>query len=223
MQNIMRTSFTRRTAIGALASAGVWQGIASAQQGAAVAGQLTEAQRYMLTSLPVNDWMAIGSTSAADVRAKLQSITNSTRGAMLDVGVSDLTGGESFTIASPGPLLGDKWLRVLSLIFSRSRELELVTFMFMRRGNNLNVEEIVNRITQKLQPYAPPILIAGTDEEASDKYYLFDIGRFVVEISVPQYGSLIPVYFTTKKTHKIMRVADNTYDKFKPYLEKTAG
>ncbi|AVO43447.1 hypothetical protein [Simplicispira suum] len=213
-------ALTRRRALCVLASAAYGPVHALAENAQPRKKQLTEDERYLLPALTVNNWLAIDQTSLSDVQSNVQSIVANTRGATLHTGPSEITHGEALTMSSVAPLLGDPWLRVLSIAFNPKNKLELVIFMFQRKPNDANVETIINRLTKKLEFLAPPILIAGTDEEAADRYYIFDIGKFVVELSIPQYSSLIPVYFTTKATHKTMRTADGTYDKFSNYLEK---
>lgn len=219
----MHKVLTRRGAVMTMAATGLYVTQALAKGEQAPEKQLTPAQRYLLASLPVNDWLELRQTTLSDVRGRVQSIVASTRGASFNGGPSEITNGEAMTVSAITSLLGDPWLRVFSLVFDPKGVLELVIFMFQRKDGDRNVPEIINRLIRKLEPYAPPILIAGTDDEATDKYYLYDIGNFVVEMSIPQYSSLIPVYFTTKATHKIMRTADRTYNKFQPYLEKPAG
>lgn len=221
-----RLAFVGRRAIlasGVLASVSVISSRALSQTNATL-GQLTEAQRKMLTSLPVTSWLSVCQTTTAQVQANLQRIVNQHPGIIPNWGQSEITGGPSVTISSAvgHGLLDEKGLRIFSLIFDPSNRLELVTFMFDRGWAEANVDPLVKRITRQFSRYATPAILMDNDSEASDKYFVFDIGKFVIEIAVPQFGTFIPVYFTTKDTHRRMRIADSTYEIFKRYFERSA-
>ncbi len=225
MQKENNLVLTRRTALAIVTGVVVPCLPAFAQTGDTkkATGQLTEAQRYMLTSLPVLPWLSIKETTVSSVQAQVQAIVTSHPGIIQQWSDSEITGGPSLPVNSlvGDGLLGEKGLRIFSLHFDSSRRLELVIFMVERSWNEKNVAPLIERVTKRYARYASPILIANGHEEATDKYLVYDIGRFVIEIGLPQYSTFVPVYFTTKKTHKMMRQTDNTYNQFEPYLEKT--
>ncbi len=192
------------------------------QQGAKPPGRLNDAQKMAMTSLPVMPWLSIKQTHITSAQAKAQVIASSTPGVLNQQADSEITGGASITLAlgAGNGLLGEKGFRILSMAFTPTGTLELVTFMFDRGWQDANIQPLLERVKRKYEIYADPELVMDGESEASDRYYIFDIGRFVIELSVPQHGSFIPVYFTTKETYRRMRMADSTYPLFEPILEK---
>ena len=183
---------------------------------------MNEAQRQMLTTLPVFPWLVLQQSTTSSIQSNVQALVNSVQGITHTWGGSEITGGETLNINKVlgEGLLGEKDLRILSISFSPSRKLELVTFMVDRGWKNANVQPLIDRISARYAMYASPVKIMDGQSEATDQYFVFDIGRFVIEIAVPQHGTFIPVYFTTKEIHRKMRITDNTYDLFKEHLEK---
>lgn len=192
------------------------------QQGTKPPGRLNDAQKMAMTSLPVMPWLSIKQTHITSAQAKAQTIASSAPGTMNEQSDSIVTGGAAITLAlgtSKG-LFGEKGFRIMSMAFNPGRTLELVTFMFDRGWNDENIKPLLERVKRKYEIYADPELVMDGESEASDRYYIFDIGRFVVELAVPQYGTFIPVYFTTKDTYRRMRMADSTYHLFAPIIDK---
>ena len=183
---------------------------------------MNEAQRQMLTTLPVFPWLILQETTISNIQNNVQRLVNSEPGITHAWGDSAITGGDVLNVNKSlgGGLLGETDLRILSIAFNPSRKLELVTFMVDRGWKNRNVQPLIDKITERYATYASPVKIMDGKSEATDQYFVFDIGRFVIEIAVPQHGSFVPVYFTTKNTHRKMRVMDNTYDLFQAHLEK---
>lgn len=91
--------------------------------------------------------------------------------------------------------------------------------MFDRGWKDKNVDGILEHLTAKYRLYNSPVKVMEGQSEATDRYYVFDIGRFIVEYAVPQQGTFTPVYFATKQVHRTMRRADRTEDVFKRFYE----
>lgn len=216
------TSTLRRSILGA----GLFaiSGIQAKAQGVRAAGisQLTEAQRQMLTSLPVTPWLSLRESTISSVQQKLQQIIDARPGIVPQWGDSQITGGALVTVSSVAGagLLGEKGLRIFSLNFDLSQKLELVIFMFERGFGGANIGITLDRVARRFSKYASPIKIMDNTSEAADKYYIFDIGRFVIEVAIPQFGTFVTVNFSSKDTHKKMRIADSSYDLFMPVLER---
>ncbi|KLR58999.1 hypothetical protein OX89_04225 [Diaphorobacter sp. J5-51] len=184
--------------------------------------QMNEMQRQMLTSLPVFPWLSLLESTPTKIQSHVQTLITSAPGILHAWSDSGVTGGDALNISKPlgSGLLGEQDLKILSMAFNASRKLELVTFMVDRGWKNANAQPLVNRITSRYSMYASPVRIMDGESEATDQYFLFDIGKFVIEIAVPQHGSFLPVYFTTKEIHKKIRTMDGTYDIFRESLEK---
>lgn len=182
---------------------------------------MNKAQKMMITTLPVTPWLELKKSTPREVRAKLQEIVSSLNGASFDADVSSVTNGESLTINRPvGSLLQEeKDLQIISLHFDPHGKLELAMFVFNKGWEEKNIVHIRERLDAKYTQYERGRWVKDTESDNLDRYYIFDIGRFVVELSVPQGGSFLTVNFTTKEIHKKMRSADGTYEIFQPLLD----
>lgn len=183
--------------------------------------KMNEAQKKLLTTLDVTPWMIIRQSSSREVKAEMQKIVSMSNGVNFDSDTSGLTGGVSMTASKPvGDLLSnEKGLQIISLHFDPRDKLELVMFVFQRGWQDENVEKIKKKLDSKYSQYETGKWVNDQESDALDKYYIFDIGNFVVEFSVPQHGTFLTVSFTTKETHKKMHLADATYEIFEPIFE----
>ena len=177
----------------------------------------------MLQSLPVLPWLELGETTLNQVRPIAESMINSNPGKVL-VSYADSaeTGGTfmSFATASKSGLLDDPTLQIFRIDFDERDRAQMLVMMFDRGWKDKNVQPILERITRKLAPYTAPIPLTDADSEATDKTYLYDIGKFAVELRVPQFGSYVTATFTTKVLLRKLRTLDRSIEMFKSYLDE---
>ena len=183
------------------------------------------AGKHLVASIPVLPWLSIGQTTENDVRGPVQSLMNAKPRPWFRDGASEITGGRYMSISSLAGrgVAGEEGLKILTMVFDTARRAQLAIMTVDKGWNGANVEPLIARMTARYRSYAQPVRIRDGDSEATDLYIFFDIGRFCIEIAIPQHGSYASVHFTTKAIHKLIRTADGTFDLFVPYLEKTSS
>jgi len=172
--------------------------------------------KFTLQTLPVFRWLVIGESTTHSVLPKLQqknllieqdTFAYDPQGVLINA--SKLLG--------PG-IEGDTGLRIMSLGFGKDRRLESVTMLVERGWKDKNVGPLCDRMQARYGAHAHPMVIQDGRGEATDTYTLYDLGRFVVEVAVPQNGSFASVIFATKDLYKKMKRADRTDELLLPRL-----
>lgn len=188
--------------------------------GLPVLAAVRKTPKELIASVPVFPWLNIGQTTLQNAQGPIQAMLSSSPPPLFREGPSEITGGSFMTVSSlhGSGMLGETGLRVLTIVFDKNKCAQLAIFVVDRGWNNANTQPLLNRIAERYSSYAEPVRIQDAQSDATDVYYFFDLGRFVIEISVPQFGDFLQVVFTTKEIHAQMRMADRTYDLFKPYL-----
>lgn len=197
-------------------------GLASMLLPTLVSGQTRRMPKDLIPSIPVFSWLNIGETTMAGVRGPIQSIRHQSPGSWYNEGSSEITGGTFMTVSdlnSQG-MLGEDGLKVLTVVFDVMRKAQLAIFLVERGWNDARVKPLINRITKRYASMGEPVRVDDGASEASDYYVIFDLGRFIIEISIPQHGTFLSVYFTTKEIHERLRMADGTHHIFAPYLSR---
>lgn len=208
-----RQGVSRRDLLVLVGALGLMPAVSQAQNPAA---------RHLVGALPVFPWLKIGQTTVNEVRGPVQSMMNASPKPWFRQGASEITGGTFMSISTmAGRGIADEdGLRILTMVFDPSQRAQLAIFVVDKGWNNANVQPLINRITSRYASFAAPVRIQDGESEATDAYYLFDIGRYVIEIAIPQHGTNATVYFATKELHRKVRMADRTYDLFKSHLER---
>lgn len=208
-------TLSRRAAIYAIAAAGI-PALASAQP--------KRTPKELIASVPVLPWLTVGVSTLASVQGPVQSMLSvePPRPWFRD-GPSEITGGSFMNISqlNGSGMVGEQGLRILTIVFDPQKVVQLVMFSVERGWQDANIKPLINRITSRYLHLADPVLIRDGESEATDYFVFFDLGRFVVEIMVPQHGTFLTVNFTTKEINQRMRTADGTFHLFKPYLDQS--
>lgn len=86
---------------------------------AQVKGQMNEAQRQMLTELPVTDWLSVLGSTTTSIQSHVQAILGEHPGTIHQWYDAPITGGQGLNInRSVGPgLMGVNNLKIMSLNF----------------------------------------------------------------------------------------------------------
>ena len=187
---------------------------------------MSELQKMMITALPVLPWLSLGETRQSEVRAPLQQLISSHQGyVMVTDGTSVETGGSFINLAtsSKAGLMGIAGCQMLNLDFDGSGKAQLVSLSVDRGWRDKNVAPLVSSLTQRYASITTPVTIRDSESEATDATVLFDIGRFIVEVQLPQHGTLVTVNFTTKALLTRLRIADGTFKTLAPYLRQPSG
>lgn len=187
---------------------------------------MSELQKMMITALPVLPWLTLGETRQSDIRAPLQQLISSHQGyIMVTDGTSVETGGSFINLAtsSKAGLMGIPGCQMLNLDFDGSGKAQLVSLSVDRGWRNKNVAPLISSLTQRYASITGPVTIRDGESEATDATVLYDIGRFIVEVQLPQHGTLVTVNFTTKALLTRLRIADGTFSTLAPYLRQTSG
>jgi|GEM_PF-3603826 len=175
-----------------------------------------EMNKLAIKSLPVFAWLVVGESTSTAVLPKLQQ-----GNLILQEGVFAYDPqGKLINASKPGGpgIEGETGLRIISLGFGKDRRLESVTMMIERGWKDKNVPSLVDRMTTRYGVKAKPMIIRDERGDSADIYMLFDLGRFVVEVSVPEQGSFVTVIFTTRDLYEKMKKADRTDDLLLPHL-----
>lgn len=209
---IARTGQTRRQISVALLT-GWWALTAGAQS--------KRIPKELIPSIPVFPWLKVGETTYDAAKVVYQRmLTSSSPRPWFREGGSEITGGTYMTISelSSKGMLGELGLKVITTVFDVRKKTQMVIFLLDRGWNDANVGPLIARMEERYAQYADPIRIQDDRGESSDYYIIFNMGRFIVEISIPQHGTFLSVHFTTKELHSRIRAADGTYELFAKYL-----
>jgi len=181
--------------------------------------------KQLVASIPVFPWLLIGQTTLSEMRGPVQALLNANPRPWYRDGASEITGGTYMTISTlaGNGVANEDGVRIFTTVFDKNQRAQLAIFVVDKGWNDVNVQPLLKRMTARYASYASPVRIQDGDSEATDYYYYFDIGRFCIEIAIPQHGTNATVYFTTKEIHRQLRMADRTYDLFKPYLEQSGN
>ena len=175
-------------------------------------GQLN---KLAVRALPVMPWLVVGVTKANMVAAKVQN-----QKLMVVNGTFAHTGGPLINLASPidDVFPGETGLRLVSMGFEQDQKLAAVTFLVERGCRDKDLEPLIRRIAARYSAYAAPIRVGDNRGDNGDWYVLFDLGRFTVEIAVPEDSKRARVVFATREIYESMRHADGTADLLLPKL-----
>lgn len=210
----LKSTLNRRAVLCTIAAAGI-PALASATP--------KKIPKELIASVPVLPWLTVGVSTQSSIRGPIQSmLSGEPPKPWFREGPSEITGGSYMNISrlAGNGMLGETGLRILTIVFDTQKVAQLVIFSVERGWQDANIKPLINRITSRYLHMADPVIIRDGESEATDYFVFFDMGRFVVEIMVPQHGTFLTVNFTTKEIHKRMRLADGTYQLFKPYLEQ---
>ncbi|BCU08452.1 hypothetical protein [Allochromatium tepidum] len=178
-----------------------------------------ELYKHALTSLPVlPSGVSLGTSTPRSVRPDLQRLIDG--GAILSEGVSAYTSGALMNVAQTygDGLAGELGLRLMSLNFGRDQTLALVFFMVQRGWQDQNVEPLIDRLVERYGPYTSPIFVQDGRGENSDRYVLFNLERFIVEIAIPENGSFSQVTLATREVYEMIKKQEGTADLLFPWL-----
>lgn len=181
------------------------------------------ARNQFIQSLPVLPWSSVDETMFSDVQAPIQAMKNQYGGALLvSSGPSAETGGTFINLSSiaKGGLLNEPGLQFITLDFNESRRLQMVTLRFDRGWNDKNIAPLLERMSRRYGNLATPTVLGDPESEARDRVVLFEIGKFVVEVRLPQHGTYVSSTFTSKAILKRLRSIDGTLEIYKNYLDR---
>lgn len=169
----------------------------------------------LLGALPVFDWLVVGQSTTRSVKPGLENLN----GALVD-GTFAYTGGRLYNVASltHSGIEGEGGLRMMSLGFDRARILASVQLIVERGFREEHVESFVSRWSQRYRAYAEPIVLSDPRGDSLDRYVLFDLGRYVAEIRIPQFGTFFQATYATREVYEEMKKADGTGEFLVPLL-----
>jgi hypothetical protein len=181
-----------------------------------------EANKLKIRGVPVFKWLVVGVTPFSEVQRELGGMSGIS---ILSQGESAVTRGQLLNfgekpIRMESGLFGEPGLRLASLGFARGgqRVIEHVEWMVDRGPQQKFVEPMIRRLSTRYQDYASPIKVIDGRGDAEDVYYLWDLGRFVVEAGISDSGSFMNVVFAKRENYKTIRQANGTADLLLPYL-----
>lgn len=165
--------------------------------------------------LPVMPWLIVGSSKLNQVSARLEQMK-----VVSISGVFAHTGGPLINAVHPiGDLFpGEEGLRIASLGFEKDNHLVSVVFVVERGFQSKNIEPLIRRMESRYSSMAQPIRVGDDRGDNKDRYVLFDLGRYTVEILIPQHGQRARVIFATREIYEEMKRADRTGDLLLPRL-----
>ena len=181
------------------------------------------ARNNFVQSIPVLPWLKLAETTVHEVRTPIQQLKNQYQGALLiQEGTSAETGGMfiNLSMALPQGMLNEPGLQMLTLDFDERKILQMVVFRVNRGWMDRNLTPLVERMTGRYRNLAEPDFLGDPDSEATDKTLLFDIGRFAIEVRLPQHGTYATATFTTKTILKRLRTVDSTIQIFGDILDR---
>lgn len=181
------------------------------------------ARNNFVQSIPVLPWLKLAETTVHEVRTPIQQLKNQYQGALLiQEGTSAETGGMfiNLSMALPQGMLNEPGLQMLTLDFDERKILQMVVFRINRGWKDRNLTPLVERMTGRYRNLAEPDFLGDPDSEATDKTLLFDIGRFAIEVRLPQHGTYATATFTTKTILKRLRTVDSTIHIFGDMLDR---
>lgn len=181
------------------------------------------ARNNFVQSIPVLPWLKLAETTVHEVRTPIQQLKNQYQGALLiQEGTSAETGGMfiNLSMALPQGMLNEPGLQMLTLDFDERKILQMVVFRINRGWKDRNLTPLVERMTGRYRNLAEPDFLGDPDSEATDKTLLFDIGRFAIEVRLPQHGTYATATFTTKTILKRLRTVDSTIHIFGDILDR---
>ena len=176
----------------------------------------TEAQiarNSFVQGIPVLPWLILGETTQQQVRPQIQQLKTQYQGMLLvSDGVSVETGGYFINLATaiPQGMLNEQGLQMVTLDFDAQQKLQLVVFRVNRGWNDKNLSPFVERMKRRYSNLANPDYLVDPLSEATDKVIIFDIGKFVIELQLPQHGTYATGTFTTKGILNKLRTVDGT-------------
>ena len=181
------------------------------------------ARNNFVQSIPVLPWLKLSETTIHEVRTPIQQLKGQYQGALLiQEGTSAETGGMfiNLSMALPQGMLNEPGLQMLTLDFDERKILQMVVFRINRGWKDRNLTPLVERMTGRYRNLAEPDFLGDADSEATDKTLLFDIGRFAIEVRLPQHGTYATATFTTKTILKRLRTVDSTIHIFGDMLDR---
>jgi hypothetical protein len=181
------------------------------------------ARNNFVQSIPVLPWLKLSETTIHEVRSPIQQLKGQYQGALLiQEGTSAETGGMfiNLSMALPQGMLNEPGLQMLTLDFDERKILQMVVFRVNRGWKDRNLTPLVERMTGRYRNLAEPDFLGDADSEATDKTLLFDIGRFAIEVRLPQHGTYATATFTTKTILKRLRTVDSTIQIFGDILDR---
>lgn len=181
------------------------------------------ARNQFVQSIPVLPWLKLAETTLNDVRMPVQQLKSQYEGALLiRDGASAETGGTFITLSTalPHGMLNEPGLQLLTLDFDERQKLQMVVFRVNRGWRDRNLQPLVERMMRRYRNLAEPDFLGDPDSEETDKTVLFDVGRFVIEIRLPQHGTYATATFTTKAILKRLRETDGTLAIFGATLDR---
>ena len=185
-------------------------GVEAAPQG--IQGQMN---RLAINALPVFPWLVVGATKEQQVLTYLRSM-----GVSALPGVFAHTGGPLInvvTFAGEG-FAGETGLRIVSMGFEQNNRLASVVFLVDRGYQDKNLDPLLQRMNARYAAHAQPIMVGDTRGESADRYVLYDLGRYTVELAIPEHGQRFKVTFATRKLYEEMKIANGTANLLLPNL-----
>lgn len=181
-----------------------------------------EANKLQVQAVPVFPWLVVGMTSLQAVRREIGGMSGV---GIISEGASAITAGQLLNLSEKpirveSGLMGEPGLRLMSLSFSRggSKTLEHVEWMVDRGPNLRFVEPLIDRLTTRYQDFASPIRVLDQRGDAADVYYLWDLGRYVVEAGISTGGNFVTAVFAKRSNYEMLRKANGMSDLLLPYL-----
>ena len=171
------------------------------------------ARNGFVQAIPVLPWLTLGETTKQQVLPQVQRLKTQYQGALLvSDGVSVETGGYFINLATaiPQGMLNEQGLQMLTLDFDARQVLQLVVFQINRGWKDKNLPPFVERMKRRYSNLANPDYLGDPLSEATDKVIIFDIGKFVIELRLPQHGTYATGTLTTKEILRKLRAIDGT-------------
>jgi len=195
------------------------------QQSKNLAGQ----NLIKITSIPVFPWLSLGKTSCQQARTAIAQFSGV--GIISSGDASTITGGEFMNVTNvplrmEAFLFGEPGLRAASIHCDPSpkgRTASYVVWMVERGERDRFLTPLINRLTQRYHNYAVPLSFSDGRGESEDRYILFDLGRFVVEIALPQDQEKAYVTFASRSIYEQTRKQRGLWDLVGPYLIESIG
>lgn len=171
------------------------------------------ARNRFVESIPVLPWLTLGETTINQARVPIQRLKTDMGGSLLiREGESVETGGKFIHLATAlkQGMLNEQGMQMLTLDFDARNKLQMAVFWINRGWNDKNLAPFVARMSSRYATLAIPDHLYDPESEATDKIIIFEIGKYVIELRLPQHGTYATATFTTKEILGKLRSLDGT-------------
>ena len=174
---------------------------------------------YLIPSVEVFDGVTVGESTVDSVRARLSGFEG-----IVNEGTFAYTGGHLINVGLPSGegIAQEEGLRLISLGFGLDKTLVSAIQFFDRGYQDSQVDLVIDRIVERYQVYGRPIFVNPDDRDTDtkDRYVIFDLGRYLVVIDIPESSLFIRVKVVVREIYEEMIKADRTAGIILPYLQR---